>query len=213
VTSDHGEHLGEHRGGTGPGSRHGLADHHASLDDHLVRVPFVAWGPGMVPKGTRGGMYELVDVLPSLARFLGRQQPAEYLEGRRTDLLSSSRDGFGEEYAFCEWRSWTDKERTRLARRNPSFDFDGLGQDLVAVRDRRFKLVRGSDGKEALYDTASDPGEETDLSASRVETVRRLRERLDLALESWESWDRPAEPTTPEERAEIEQRLSELGYI
>ena len=213
VTSDHGEHLGEHRGGNGEGSRQGLADHHASLDDHLVRVPFVAWGPGMVPTEARGGMYELVDVLPSLARFLGRQPPADYLEGRRTDLFSAAREGFGEEYAFCEWRTWTEKERNRLAHRNPSFDFDGLGRDLVAVRDRRFKLVRSADGREALYDTAADPEEETDLGGSRVETVRRLREQLDRALESWETWDRPAEPTTPEERSEIEQRLSELGYI
>ncbi len=213
VTSDHGEHLGEHRGGHVAGARHGLADHHASLDDHLIRVPFVAWGPGMLPKGERGGMYELVDVLPSLARFLGRQQPADYLEGRRTDLFSQTRDGFGEEYAFCEWRTWTERERARLASRNPSYDFDGLAGDLMAVRDRRFKLVRSSDGTERLYDTANDANEEIDLTASRVETVRRLREQLDRAVDSWAEWDRPAEPTTPEERAEIEQRLSELGYI
>ena len=55
--------------------------------------------------------------------------------------------------------------------------------------------------------------EQTDLSSLRVETVKRLREQLDLMLESWGRWDRPAEPTTPEEQAEIEQRLAELGYI
>ena len=213
VTSDHGEHLGEHRASGEPGGRHGLADHHASLDDHLIRVPFVAWGPGMVPAGARGGMYELVDLLPSLARFLGQQPPADYLEGRRQDLLSATRDGFGEEYAFAEWRAWTEKESTRLARRNPSYDFGGLARNLVAVRDRRFKLVRDADGVEALYDTANDSMEQTDLSSLRVETVKRLREQLDLMLESWGRWDRPAEPTTPEEQAEIEQRLAELGYI
>src|SRR5207302_3007240 len=143
----------------------------------------------------RGGMYELVDVLPSIARFLGRQPPVDYLEGRRSDLLSQARDSFGEEYAFCEWRSWTEKERTRLAHRNPAYDFDGLARDLVAVRDRRFKLVRSADGTEALYDTANDPAEQTDLSASRVETVRRLRDQLDGAVESLASWVRPAEPT------------------
>jgi arylsulfatase A-like enzyme len=167
----------------------------------------------MVPAGVRGGMYELVDVMPSIARFLGRQPPADYLEGRRQDLLSQSRDSFGEEYAFAEWRSWTEKERTRLGNRNPAYDFTGLGRDLVAVRDRRFKLVRDADGGEALYDTANDPMEQEDLSALRVETVKRLREQLDMMLESWERWDRPAEPTTPEEQAEIEQRLAELGYI
>jgi len=81
------------------------------------------------------------------------------------------------------------------------------------VRDRRFKLVRSADGTEALYDTANDPMEQTDLTSLRVETVKRLRDQLDVMLESWERWDRPAEPTTPEEQAEIEQRLAELGYI
>ncbi len=112
-----------------------------------------------------------------------------------------------------QWRAWTDRERSRLERRNPSFDFGGLGRNLVAVRDRRFKLVRDADGGEALYDTAHDADEQTDLARSRVETVKRLREQLDRAIESWGEWDRPAEPTTPEERAEIEQRLAELGYI
>jgi arylsulfatase A-like enzyme len=167
----------------------------------------------MVPQGVRGGMYELVDVLPSLARFLGMQPPADYLEGRRRDLLSQTRENFGEEYAFAEWRSWTEKERTRLANRNPSYDFGGLARNLVAARDRRFKLVRTADGTETLYDTANDPDEREDLSSLRVETAKRLREQLDMMVESWERWDRPAEPTTEEERAEIEQRLTELGYI
>ncbi|HXJ65066.1 MAG TPA: sulfatase [Actinomycetota bacterium] len=213
VTSDHGEHLGEHRASGEPGGRHGLADHHASLDDHLIRVPFVAWGPGLVPKGTRGGMYELVDVFPSIARFLGRQSPGEHLDERRRDLLSPTRDSFGEEYAFAEWRAWTDKERDRLAKRNPSYDFGGLARDLLAARDRRFKLVRSADGSEALYDTANDPLEQEDLTSVRVETAKRLREQLDMAVASWGRWDRPPEPTTPEEQAEIEQRLAELGYI
>ncbi len=77
VTSDHGEHVGEHR----------LADHHASLDDHLIRVPFVAWGPGVVEPGTQSRPFELVDVFPSLARLLGRELPVPELANRRRALF------------------------------------------------------------------------------------------------------------------------------
>ena len=178
VTSDHGEHLGEH----------GLADHHAALCEHLTRVPFVAWGPGLVPSGVRGRLYELVDVFPSIVRMLGEQPPAGHLAGRRDDLFAPEAKAFGEEYAVTEWKAWVDKERDRLAARNPSFDFTGLARDLVAVRDRRFKLVREPDG-DRLYDLPADPMEDHDLGRSRPETSRRLRERLDGAIESWRTWD------------------------
>lgn len=203
VTSDHGEHLGDH----------GLADHHASVDDHLIRVPFVAWGPGLVPGGSRGGMYEFVDVLPSLARFLGRHLPDGSPAGRRTDLFLSDRDGNGSPYAFAEWRSWVEKERARLARRNPSYDFTALSRDLVCVRDERFKLVRSAPGGDALYDLADDPEEERDVGAGHPEVVERLGRELDAAAGRWAGADGEGGTLTEQESREIEQRLTELGYL
>jgi arylsulfatase A-like enzyme len=56
VTSDHGEHLGEH----------GLADHHGSVDELMTHVPFVSWGPGIVSSGTvREPLAEFVDRRPA----------------------------------------------------------------------------------------------------------------------------------------------------
>lgn len=203
VTSDHGEHIGEH----------GLADHHASLDDHLIRVPFVAWGPGLVPAGARPGLYEFVDVFPSVVRLLGRELPAPYLGARRADLFGAGGGPGDGGVAFAEWRCWTEGELARLARRNPSYDFAPLARDLVCVRDARFKLVRSGDGSEALYDLAGDPDEETDVGARHPETARRLRDRLDAAVDAWREWEDGERPITDEERREIEQRLSQLGYI
>jgi arylsulfatase A-like enzyme len=202
VTSDHGEHIGEHR----------LADHHASLDDHLIRVPFVAWGPGVIDRGRRSDLFELVDVFPSVARLLGRDVGDLGAAGRRDDLLSAAPSANGTRYAFSEWRSWTDKELARLSQRNGSYDFGGLGRDLVCVRDDRLKLVRGADGSERLFEVGGD--EAVDVSASRPDDVRRLGSELDRARRSWAEWDGEAAPVVTEsEQAEIEQRLEELGYI
>jgi arylsulfatase A-like enzyme len=204
VTSDHGEHIGEHR----------LADHHASLDDHLIRVPFVAWGPGVIDRGRRSDLFELVDVFPSVARVLGRDVSDLGVAGRRDDLLSAVPSSNGERYAFAEWRSWTEKELARLSQRNASYDFAGLGRDLVCVRDDRFKLVRGSDGSEQLFEVNGGSGESVDVAAERPRDVVRLRARLDDARRTWLEWDDAGEPEVSEaEQAEIEQRLEELGYI
>lgn len=203
VTSDHGEHIGEH----------GLADHHASLDEHLVRVPFVAWGPGTIRPAVRTDLFELVDVFPSLCRLLGRDLPAPHLGERRTDLFQANGASGRREYAFAEWRAWTEGELARLSRRNPSYDFSRLPGDLVAVRDRRFKMVRSSDGTEALYDLVEDPQERTDVAGSRPDVVGRLRTQLDSETGAWEAWANGDAVISAHERMEIEQRLEELGYI
>jgi arylsulfatase A-like enzyme len=203
VTSDHGEHLGEH----------GLADHQASVDDHLVRVPFVAWGPGRVPAGSRLGMYEFVDVLPSLGELLGAEVPVPYLEGRRTGLFTEDQARDADGLAFGEWRCWSEEEMARLSRKNASYDFTALRRDLVFVRDRRFKLVRAGGRGERLHDLEADPMEERDASADHPEVVRRLRGELDRAVDSWRSWGDGAEALTEQEAEEIEEHLSALGYI
>jgi arylsulfatase A-like enzyme len=202
VTSDHGEHLGEH----------GLADHHASLDELMCRVPFVAWGPGVVRPGVRTSLAEFVDVLPALARLLGSEPPAAYLEGRRTDLFGTGVDGHA--FAFAEWRSWSDGERARLARRNPSYrGFEALARDLLSVRDARFKLVRGSDGRSELFDLEADPAESRDVSSEHPEVVRALGEQIEGRTAEWAAWEGERAEMSPKELREIERRLSDLGYI
>lgn len=202
VTSDHGEHLGEH----------GLADHQASVDDHLVRVPFVIWGPGRIPAERRPELHEFVDFFPSVAHLVGRDPPGSHLEQRRTGLFSG--DGITDTgFAFGEWRSWSEHDLRRLSAKNPSFDFSHLGRDLVFVRDRRFKLVRVGGGSDRLHDLEGDPMEERDVSADHPEAARRLRQELDRAVDSWRSWGDGAEALTAREAEEIEEHLSALGYI
>jgi len=204
VTSDHGEHIGEH----------GLADHHASLSEYLTGVPFVVWGPGIIPTGRRTEVSELVDLFPSLCRMLDEPVPAGYLMDRRTDVLESEADSPGaERIAFSEWASWNDGERERLARRNPSFDFSDLGRDLVSARDDRFKLVRTQGRPDVLFDLEADPNEERDASSEWPEETRRLGWRLDETTSSWAAWKDEPQALSERDQAELEKRLSALGYI
>jgi arylsulfatase A-like enzyme len=169
----------------------------------------------VVPSGAvREPLAEFVDVLPSVARLLDREPPADYLEKRRTDLFTDGGTD-GHAYAFAEWRAWSDGERARLARRNPSYRrFDALARDLVSARDRRFKLVRSSDGREELFDLDADPGEGTDVGASQPGPLSTLRGQLDARGVEWAAWESgPSAEITSEERAEIESRLEDLGYI
>jgi arylsulfatase A-like enzyme len=202
ITSDHGEHIGEH----------GLAEHQASVDDHLVRVPFVVWGPGRIPAGSRVGMYEFVDVFPSLCQMLGQQVPSTYLEGRRADLLARDSALDADGVAFGEWRSWGDEKLAMLSSKNPSYDLSSLQRDLIFARDRRFKLVRAG-SQEAMYDLESDPAEETDVAPSHPEIARRLRDQLDRAIATWRPWEDEDAALTQREAEEIEEHLSALGYI
>jgi arylsulfatase A-like enzyme len=203
VTSDHGEHIGEH----------GLADHQASVDDHLVKVPFVSWGPGRIQAERRSGVYEFVDVFPSVCHLLQREAPTQYLEGRRTDLFSEPAGAEADGLAFGEWRAWSEEDMVRLARKNPSYDFSSLRRDLTFVRDSRFKLVRAGDGAQVLYDIANDSAEEIDVSNANSDVVRQLGAELDRALDSWRSWGTEPQALTDEEEKEIEDHLSALGYI
>lgn len=203
VTSDHGEHIGEH----------GLADHQASLDDHLLGVPFIAWGPGIVPGGRVAGPYEFVDVLPSMAAALGLDWPEGVPEDRRTGLLGAP-ERRTEELAFGEWRAWGPEDLARVRARHPRYDFTPLVRDLRCVRAPRFKLVEEGDGARALYDLSDDPDEERDVAPAYPSEVARLGAALDrwrIAIR--EDARRPEAGLTELEEAEIERHLGELGYL
>ncbi len=202
VTSDHGEHIGEH----------GLADHQASLDDHLIRVPFIAWGPGIVPSVRLGGPYEFVDVLPSVTSLLGLTWPDGVPGDRRTGLFGAAERKV-EDLAFAEWRAWAAEDLARVSARHPRYDFAPLARDLRCVRDARFKLVEAGDGSRSLFDLAEDPAEERDVAASHQAELARLGAALHHRSTAWEEAAAGAAGLTGEQEAEIERRLTELGYL
>lgn len=124
-TSDHGYHLGWR----GQWAKH-------DLSEEVMRVPLIAWFPGVVPTGTRtDGMVELIDLFPTFAEVAGLPIPKS-LDGRSFfDQLRDSKAP-GKPAAFCD-----DGVRGRT------------------VRTAKWRLTERTNGRHELYHLPSDPGE------------------------------------------------------
>lgn len=203
LTSDHGEHFGEH----------GLVQHMFTLYNTAVRIPLFIRPPGGVggPR-TREGPAQLVDLFAALLVALDVARPAAADHGR--DLLSS---GFRREAVFSEYDYpsqalglFRPVELTRSrVRINPH------RRSLRALQLRGSRLIWSSDGRHELYDLASDPGETRNLydpDAPSPVAVEMLAEIERLARE----YGRMASGSAGRGAAvddETEDALRALGYV
>jgi len=203
VTADHGEHLGEH----------GLADHQASLYDRLVHVPGLLVGPDL--PAVIPGQFQHTDLLLTCCNYLGVPLDGYEPAWPPLDMLEPANWERGHEHAFLEWKAWDPKQLASLRRRNPSYDFGPLHRDLVGVRTREWKYVRGSDGSRLLLNLREDPDEEHDVLDGNPEAAAALEARL----EEWrgrvmEAGRRAAAARMAGETSDVvEQRLQDLGYL
>jgi arylsulfatase A-like enzyme len=161
VTSDHGEHLGDHR----------LVDHKMSVYDALIRVPLIVRYPGVVPAGVRiRGPVQTNDVFPTVLELCGIDRPRH-----RDAIALPFREGdVRRRTTFAEFGRPT--EFLRIATSSfAGVDVAPFDRSLVAVRGPRYKYIWATDGRSELFDLRADPGEEHDLSATRREIVERMR--------------------------------------
>jgi arylsulfatase A-like enzyme len=123
----------------------------ATLYEGGIHVPLVIAGPGVAqPGSTHSALVHLVDVLPTVAPLVG-VSPEAPLDG--VDLAPLLQDPLlpGPSYVSTAWA--------------PEF-----GQLALAVRDRRFKVVR-EEGQTRLYDLFSPEGEERDLLLTELDPI------------------------------------------
>lgn len=148
----------------------GLRGSKLSLYEGGIRVPCLAWGPGVVPAGGTNDRTVLagVDLLPTVGRLCGATVPAG---GDGEDLSAALR---GETPARTKPLYWE-------YGRNPTAFAYPAGADrspTLAVRDGDLKLLVNADGAGAeLYDLAADPTETTNLAAARPGVAKRLTDR------------------------------------
>jgi arylsulfatase A-like enzyme len=193
VTSDHGEHLGEH----------GLMDHQYSLGERLLRVPLAVRWPGSAHAGVHPGLRQLVDIAPTILAAAGRAMPAE--PGLGHTLADGPRP-----WALAEYLAPQPTMQAHARRGDPA-PFRRFDRALRALRlaDGR-KLVAGSDGTVALHDLARDPEELHDLAAEHPTEAAELAERL-----RGTGPGDAADPSPPQDvpDGDVRRALESLGYL
>jgi arylsulfatase A-like enzyme len=198
LLSDHGEEFSEHGG----------FQHDQSVYEELVHVPLVVRFPG----GRFGGRrvrqsVSLVDVVPTLADFLGRPELAS--GGRGRSLMPQVRGAQPADGAAAV-------VSLRDNRKKYFRPFKRIRGDLnVALREGTWKAIWNAEpGRLELYDLARDPREKQDRAQEEPERSRRLQ----AAAEGWLEECRragAAHPAVPSGKLREEDRnaLRALGYI
>ncbi|WP_165247131.1 sulfatase family protein [Paludisphaera soli] len=149
----------------------GLRGSKMSLYEGGTRLPFLAWGPGLVAPGVTNtaSVVSAVDLMPTLAAMAGAPLPPGY-EPDGEDMTAVLR---GERPRRSKPLLWE-------YGRNPTSFAYPKGDDRspnVAILDGDWKLLVNADGTGAeLYDLALDPEERYDRAATDPERAKRLTE-------------------------------------
>ena len=164
---------------------HGEPTHGLLVYEKAVAIPLVIAGAG-VPRAVRRDGVSLVDVVPTVTSLL-RLGGFEGTDGR--DLFAP-----GAESADAEIYLETDYPATA-----------GFAR-LRALVSGRWKYIGGPERPE-LYDLASDPGEQADVSVARRSVTDGMAARVNAI-------GAVTTPSTAAPRsAEVAERLRALGYV
>jgi arylsulfatase A-like enzyme len=154
VLADHGEGLNQHGE---PG--HGL------VWEEQLHVPWMIRAPRVAARRI-SEVVTLADFAPTLLHLFDLPGKAAFL-GQVSGV-----DRFAPTEAHADLRILAQTSPRQSAR-------EGIG---YALRGGKWKLHRGEDGEQALYDLEADPFELKDVSLRWPEVVARLSEELDATL-------------------------------
>jgi arylsulfatase A-like enzyme len=148
----------------------GLRGSKLSLYEGGIRVPFIAWAPGVVPAGTNDAtVLAAVDLFPTLCKLCGAELPQDY-QSDGEELIAALLGKAAERSKPLFWE---------YGRNEKFFRYPPRPRDRsanVAIRDGRWKLLVNDDGGDAeLYDLTRDPNESGNVIADHPDVAERLK--------------------------------------
>ncbi len=201
ITSDHGEHFGEHHRMT----------HLFSLYQPLVRVPLIAQYGARITPGVEESLVQSHDIFPTVLEAAGVQWSPAPAHNCRS-LLSTGPEAT--RLGVSEYLAPHVGVLERVRSLHPAHDLSGVPKRLRAARLRAAKLIRNGRGELELYDLAADPLETEDLTATDPDEARQLARQLDEWLESFPHYEPAADAADVEALTGDElDALRDLGYV
>lgn len=189
VTSDHGEAFWQH----------GHWGHNDFLHEEMLRVPLIVKLPGKA--GPRGrvveGLASTIDVVPSLARWVGARAPFELFEGTTLDPLIA-----GEARAERDLFLRTNSDVPDVGVRTPD-------AKTIVLRDEKTRKRTGVEH----YDLVEDPRELAPLAEPGPADEARLVRVMEWAYEKWEEQKAARGEPVQELSEGARELLESLGYV
>jgi len=149
VTADHGEAFAEH----------GMSWHGVELWEELVRVPLIVYVPGMAPRRVDVARSQ-IDLAPTLLGLLGLERPSE-----------GTPDAMSGESLLGDLRGEAAAARP-IYLELPEGPYNSLRRGVI---EDGWKLLERGVGRFELYHLTEDPGERTNLAATRPADLARMR--------------------------------------
>jgi len=196
LTSDHGEHLGEHH----------MLDHQYSLYEGLLRVPLILHYPGKVQPGRVRQPVVNFDIFPTLLELAGLRPPSGLPQ--RTVSLLSPRE---KRARLAEYPAPLEGPVTMIKDMVSSWDPAPFRRNLSALYKDDLKLIWASNGRHELYDLAADPDEESDISSQAADLFERMQEEYGETKNGLKRFDLSRARSRQMSPEQIE-RLRALGY-
>jgi arylsulfatase A-like enzyme len=202
VTSDHGEYLG----------KDGFLEHGWGIGEPVIRVPLVVHGLPRTTPTVIEAPVQLADLFPSILAWAGSPVP-----DRVSGIALPTRDSASSSKRMIVAESWDPESNPALDprlgalarwRKEPcGLDSKIFGDSRALIRFP-YKLKWFERYPAELFDLKNDPGESTDVAATRAATVDALKEELMTVTSN--------PPPDPGGGAKLDastaERLRALGY-
>jgi len=202
ITSDHGEHFGEH----------GLWSHAASLYNEVLHIPLIIKFPrGIDHIREVDDCTQLVDIFPTIMEIAGIAEKERINTSGSSLVCSGNRRDRFHEYIFAEWEGRIPYFiQEKIESSSSSRDIHRIANKMWMISEGRYKYMSASDGREELYDLNQDRREQNNLMHQSHEIASLLKAKLN-------DWKFEAVRETIQERSEMDEEtrknLERLGYM